>query len=230
LIRPAMPRLLSAIVAAATVGFHSLSGEAQPERVVRDHTVISRQDPVAKIKLPDAFRYVGADRFVLDDPRLGDFDDCELHAFVESDNAHTVRALYWVQFEAYLPSHPDLHHSYDSPLHTTIEGLNFYVDTWVSPGTAVPERGSDEAHFYSLLASHGYRRDDLMSVRLVHLDPTKRKELMIIYSESLAPTGYTALQLKAGGNHHGKWITIEQGLIRRAEHGITIIRDTDRGP
>ena len=225
-----MHRLLSAIAAAATIGLQSPCGAAQPERVVRDHVVISRQDPVAEIKLPDDLRYVGADRFLLTDPSLGDFDDCELHAFVESDDARTIRALYWVQFEAYLPDHPHLHHTYDSPRHTTIGGLDFYVDTWVSAGTAMPEQGSDEAHFYSLLASHGYRREDLMSVRLVHLDPARRKELMIIYSENLAPTGYTALQLKDGGKNHGKWAAIEDGLIRRAEQGITIMRDTDRGP
>jgi hypothetical protein len=69
-----------------------------------------------------------------------------------------------------------------------------------------------------------------MSVRLVHLDPTRRKELMIIYSEYLAPTGYTALQLKYGGNDHEKWAAIEDGLIRRAQQGITFTRDTDRSP
>jgi hypothetical protein len=64
----------------------------------------------------------------------------------------------------------------------------------------------------------------------VHLDATRRKELMIIYSENLAQTGYTALQLKDGGKDHEKWAAIEDGLIRRAEQGITIMRDTDRGP
>jgi hypothetical protein len=92
--------LLSAISAAAPIGFRSFCEAAQPERVVRDHVVISRHDPAAQIKLPDAFRYVGADRFLLTDPSLGDFDDCELHAFVESDAARTIHALYWVQFEA----------------------------------------------------------------------------------------------------------------------------------
>ncbi len=110
-----MQRFLSAIVAAATIGLHSPCGAAQPERVVRGHAVISRHDPVAEIKLPDAFRYLGADRFLLSDPSLGNFDDCELHAFVESDDARAIRALYWVQFEAYLPDHPHLQHTYDSP-------------------------------------------------------------------------------------------------------------------
>lgn len=56
--------------------------------------------------------------------------DCELHAFVESDNQQNVQRLYWVQFEGYLPSKPELHHAYDSPRHLTIGGMDFYVDTW----------------------------------------------------------------------------------------------------
>jgi hypothetical protein len=217
-----MQRFLSTIAAAATIGLQSPCGAVQPERVVRDHVVISRHDPAAEIKLPNGFRYVGADRFLLTDPSLGDFDDCELHAFVAVDDARTIRALYWVQFEAYLPDHPDIQHTYDSPRHAAIGGLDFYVDTWVSAGSTMPKQGSDEAHFYSLLASHGYRREDLMSVRLVHLDSTRRRELMIIYSENLARIGYTAMQLKDGGTDHGKWAAIEDGLIRRAEQGITI--------
>jgi hypothetical protein len=228
--RFAMHRFMSAVVVAATVEFHSPCRAAQPERVVSDNVVISRQEPTAEIKVPASFRYVGADRFVLTDSSLGDFDDCELHAFVEADEAHTIRALYWVQFEAYLPNHSELHHTYDSPRHATMAGLDFYVDTWVSASTAPPEQGSDDAHFYSLLASHGYRREDLMSVRLVHLDATRRKELMIIYSETLAPTGYTASELKAGGKEHEKWAALEAGLIRRAEQSLTITQDAGHGP
>jgi hypothetical protein len=225
-----MQRFFSAIAVTATIGLHSPCGAGQPERVVRDHVVISQHDPAAEIKLSDAFRYVGADRFLLTDPSLGPFDDCELHAFVESDDARAIRALYWIQFEAYLSDHPNLQHTYDSPRRTTIGGLDFYVDTWVSADTTVPGQGSDEAHFYSLLALHGYQRKELMSVRFVHLDTARRKELMIIYSENLAQTGYTALRLKDGGEDHGKWVAIEDRLIRRAEQGINIKQNNGRGP
>jgi hypothetical protein len=62
-----------------------------------------------------------------------------------------------------------------------------------------------------------------MWVRLVHLlDAAKRKELMIIYAEALAPTGYTAANLKEGGAEYTKWNGIADGLIRRAERSITI--------
>ena len=215
----------TAIVAVLVSWLPLQSGAALPEGAVFDNTLISQRDPAVEIKLPGSAHYVGADRFLLTDPRLGDFDDCELHAFVDSQDGRSIRELYWVQFEAYLPSQPSLHHTYDSPRHLTIAGLDFYVDTWVSSGSTRPVPGSDEAHLESLLASHGYRRGDSMSVRLVHLtDATKRKELMIIYAEALAPTGYTAAQLKEGGAEHATWTAIEDGLIRRAKQRISIAR------
>jgi len=196
---------------------------AQPERAVVNNTVVSQRDPAVEIKLRNSVHYVGSDRFLLADPRVGNFDDCELFAFVEPGAKGNIRKLYWVQFEAYLPSHPELHHQYDSPQHVTLGGLDFYVDTWVSAAATPPPPGSDEAHFDSLLASRGYRRNDLMSVRLVHLaDAAKRKELMIIYAENIAPTGYTAAQLKKDGAEHAKWPGIEHALISRAEQSILI--------
>jgi hypothetical protein len=40
----------------------------------------------------------------------------------------------------------------------------------------------------------------MVIVRLVHLlDEQKGKELMIIYAEDFAPTGFTAADLKKGG-------------------------------
>jgi hypothetical protein len=214
-------RTLLALGAAA--GFLLPCQAGQPERVVVNNTLLSQRDPAVEIRLPGSVRYVGSDRFVLTDPRLGSFDDCELYAFVEANAHGDIRKLYWVQFEAYLPNQPQLRHTYDSPRHVTIAGLDFYLDTWVSAAATAPTPGSDEAHLQSLLASQRLRRDDSMSVRLVHLtDATRRKELMVIYAESLAPTGFSAAELKEHGADHAKWAAIERGLIRRAEHSIAI--------
>jgi predicted transcriptional regulator len=207
----------------ATTGFLLPCSAGQPERVVVNNTLLSQRDPAVEIRLPAAVRYVGTDRFVLTDPRLGSFDDCELYAFVEPDTHRNIRKLYWVQFEAYLPNQPQLHHTYDSPRHVTLGGLDFYLDTWVSAAATAPTPGSDEAYLQSLLASQRLRLDDSMSVRLVHLtDATRRKELMVIYAESLAPTGFSAAQLQEHGADHAKWAAIEHGLIRRAEQSIAI--------
>src|SRR4029077_2959523 len=143
----------AAAIAVATSGLPLPSVAAQPERAVLDNTVVSQRDPAVSIKLPKSARYLGADRFLLTDRALGDFDDCELHAFVDSKNGRNISRLYWVQFEAYLPSHPTLHHTYDSPRHLRIGGLDFYVDTWVSSGSRPAEPGSDDAHLDTLLAS-----------------------------------------------------------------------------
>lgn len=135
-----------------------------------------------------------------------------------------MQRLYWVQFEAYLPSKPDLHHTYDSPRHTQIGGLDFFIDTWVKPTREHITPGSDLEHIDSVLEAQGYKLPPaMMSVRLVHLlDQQKRKELMIIYSEDVTPSGLTANELSTGGRAHDQWPKIESGLISRAEKSIAI--------
>jgi hypothetical protein len=142
--------------------------EVAPESKVAGragHAIISERDLRARIDLPQSVEYAGADRFV-----LYGIADCELHAFVESDAQKNVQRLYWVQFEGYLPSKPDLHHKYDSPRHTTIGGLDFYVDTWVRAADDKTTPGSDLEHIQVLVRAKGYKLPaGMMSVRLVHL-------------------------------------------------------------
>ena len=40
---------------------------------------------------------------------------------------------------------------------------------------------------------------------------------MIIYSEDVAPTGFTATELLQGGKEYQRWPVIEKGLVERAE-------------
>ena len=194
-----------------------------PERKVENNIIISERDPKVRIELPRSVQYVGVDRWI-----LYGIADCELHAFVEADEHQNVQRLYWIQFESYLPSKPDLHHTYDSPRHATIGGLDFYVDTWVKLTSERITPGSDEEHIQSLIHRKGFKLPaGMMSVRLVHLvDEQKRKELMFIYAEDVAPTGFAAAELKKGGKAHDQWPAIEKGLIERAEKKITI-EETD---
>ena len=150
--------------------------------------------------------------------------DCELHSWVEADAQRNLRRLYWVQFEGYLPSRPDLHHTYDSPKHATIGGMDFYVDSWVRTNDAKTEAGSDREHIEALVHGKGYRMPGaMMYVRLVHLlDKEKRKELMIIYGEDVAPTGFSAAELSEGGKDHDRWAGIADGLLERAEGNVRV--------
>jgi hypothetical protein len=180
---------------------------------------MSDHDPKVRIALPKSAQYVGADRWV-----LYDMADCELHAFVDADARKNVQRLYWVQFEAYLPSRPELKHTYDSPRHAELGGLDFYVDTWVRATDEPTRAGSDLEHILALIRAKGYRVPaGMMYVRLVHLlDETKRKELMIIYAEDLAPTGFTAAELQKGGKAYDQWPALEKPLVERAEQKVVI--------
>src|SRR5207247_10725011 len=100
----------------------------------------------------------------------------------------------------------------------TIGGFRFYVDTWVKRTNENITAGSDEDHIVALILSRGYEMPaGMMSVRLVHLlDEQKRKELMIIYSESLKPTGFAPADLKKGGKAENLWLSLEDDLLLRA--------------
>jgi hypothetical protein len=190
-----------------------------PERTIDDNAIISERDPKLRIELPASVQYVGADRWI-----LYEIADCELHAFVETDEQKNVQRLYWIQFEGYIPSRPELHHKYDSPRHAMIGGLDFYVDTWTSSQDDKSKPGSDGEHIRKLIASRGYKMPaNAMCVRLVHLlDEAKRKELMIVYGEDLGPIGLSAVDLKKGGKAYDQWPTLEKGLIERAKEKIVL--------
>jgi hypothetical protein len=189
------------------------------ERRVDGNTIASDHDPKVRIRLPESVHYAGADRWV-----LYGIADCELHAFVKADEQKNVQDLYWVQFEQYIPTKPDLHHTYDSPRQATIGGLDFYVDTWPRSNGEKTEPGSDREHIDALIRAKGYKIPaNMMYVRLVHLlDAGKRKELMIIYGEDLASTGFAAADLREGGKARGQWPELEDGLIERAKTKIAL--------
>jgi hypothetical protein len=191
---------------------------AAPERTIQNNVVSSERDPQVRVRLPKSAQYVGGDRWV-----LYDMADCELHAFVEADPQKTVQRLYWVQFEAYVPTRPELKHTYDSPRHATLGGMDFFVDTWVRAKNEPMKQGSDLEHIVDLAGRRGYRMPDgMMYVRLVYLFHEKRKELMVIYAEDVAHSGFTVEELKPGGTANRHWPALEKGLIERAEKSIGI--------
>lgn len=212
-------RLLKSVAVAIFFCGSLVAQTTGPERHVDGNVITSERDPKIRIELPKSVQYVGADRWV-----LYGIADCELHAFVEADGQKNVQRLYWVQFESYLPTKPDLKHTYDSPRHMQIGGLDFYMDTWVRPNDATTEPGSDREHIEALQRAKGYKMPaGMMYVRLVHLlDDRKRKELMIIYGEDVASTGFTTAELHEGGKAYAQWPAIEKDLVEKAKEKITI--------
>jgi hypothetical protein len=222
--------VLSLVAAGAATGvvapLHALAAAEdrqlrKPERTVEGGVLISRRDPAIRLAFAGAVEYAGADRWV-----LYDVADCEVHVFVEAGAQRRVKRLYWVQFEGYLPDVPH-RYEYDSPGRVTMGGLEFFADGGAQRSDAPYRRpDSDREHVVNLITAKGYRLPEaLMIQRFVHLtDDTRRRELMIIYAEDLAPTGHSVDDLREGGKAADRWPKIEKALRRRALAGIKLTR------
>lgn len=209
-------------VAMLALLFSSLAFSAhalEPERTVTGHTVASTHDPRMQLGVPADAEYLGADRWI-----LGGYDDCEMHLFATPGAGGNVRRLYWIQFEAYVPERPELHHDYSSSRRIRWHGLDFHLDTWVQSGSVPTEPDADSGHMRALLARRQLHvPKDGMYVRLVHLpDAAMRHEVMVIYGEDLAPTGLTAAQLDKQGDHRQAWPAMEKALVERALRQVSI--------
>ncbi len=204
---------------AALVLLSTAASAASPERVVKGNRLISKADPAIVIKLPRNAKHVGADRW-----DLYDIADAELHVFVEADRDKNVKVMYWIQFESYLPSNTHTYnYTKDEPV--KFAGRDFWQRARFGPTTGPARAGSDLEHVRALLDKAGYKTPaDTMNVRLVQvLDEARRKELMFIYAEDLAPTGYTSAQLMDGDKTRPEWEPIKQMMLERARERIRIV-------
>jgi hypothetical protein len=211
------PSPMFCLAASLVLGGAALAADKAPDRKVEGTTVSSSHDPALKITLPATAQYVGSDRW-----NLYDFADAEVHVFVEADAQKRIQRVYWLQFEGFLP---DNTHTYKYPFteKLTHDGLEFDVKARFGPTNQPPKPGSDLERVLSLLGKGGYQMPaESMNVRLVYLpDEAKRKELMIIYAEDLAPAGTTSAQLDAPEGK-AKWDELKKELIERALERIEL--------
>ena len=212
------------VCAAVSVAALTVSAErppaqvGAPERVVEGNTLRSARDPVILLEIKAPVQYVGADRWV-----LYGVADCEVHVFVEADSAKNVSRLYWIQFEGYLPESPGRYDSYNSPIRADIGGREFIVDGGLMRTQSTSRAGSDRERVFEILKSKGFLLPiGMMYRRMVHLPtPDQRKELMIIYAENLAPTGYAVDDLVQGGKAAKEWSALAQALTHRGLDRLT---------
>jgi len=204
---------------AAVLLISAVASTEAPERKVENNIIMSARDPEVRIGLPKSVRYVGADRWI-----LYGIADCELHGFVDVDSNGKVERIYWVQFEGYIPEKPELKYQYTSPRRVTIGDMEFILDTGTRAKDEKARPGSDREHLNALIAAKGYKLPDgMIWARFVHLlDATKRRELMIIYAEDVAPTGFTANDLRENGKAREQWPAIASGMIERAKQRIEV--------
>lgn len=196
-------------------------------RRVKGRVLTSAGAPRVRIKFDKAFKYAGAQSFV-----LYDVANAEQHFFVDADARGHIRRLYWVQFEGYLP---DNDHAYDYKSKNVVNlgGLDFVAD---ARAIHVPEGGvsgqppnkiSDGDRARVFLASKGYTLagGEALWQRFVHMvDASKQSEMMIIYLEDLSPMGLKAADFSKDGSAAGRWDSVSKELLERARKGVTVAR------
>jgi hypothetical protein len=209
------------VLAISCVG--GVTQDLLPERVVKGSTITSHSDPTMRIELPHQAQYLGGDRWV-----LYAVADCEIHVFVEADAKKQVRRMYWIQFEQFVPNRPELQHNYKPEELTKFAGMEMYVRARFGKSDEVAKEGSDLEHVQALIRAKGYSLPpEMMNARLVRLlDAQRRKELMIIYAETLEPTGVTVDDLMPGGKATDKWSLIQKSLLERAERQIRFLPES----
>ena len=191
-------------------------------RSVVGDSLLSDRDPAAILRFDPAFRHVGGQKFI-----LYGVADTEQHFLVETGADDTLKSVYWVQYEAYLPDKTYTYDYDDSPLRLTLGDYEFFVDTDVVEFDPKKKRrrGTDGAMARQLLASKGYVFPaNFIYARLVYLtDESRQKELMIIFIVDLASYGFSASELDEGGSSESHWPEIEQAHLDRIRNTLTVM-------
>ena len=191
-------------------------------RTVSGQVLTSKDTPAVKLEFDKAFKYIGAQSFV-----LYDVANAEQHFFVDADKENRIKRFYWIQFEGYLPTNTHTY-NYKSPKIVNIGRLDFFADAAARSMTGNLGRpDSDGARARALLAAKGFKMvsTEVLIQRLVHLtDASKRSELMIIYAEDLSGTGLTAADLNEGGSVRARWPEMAEGLLKRAQENMKLSR------
>lgn len=183
------------------------------QRTGQNTILRSEQLPAIEIQIDPEFKYVGSTSFI-----LYDIAHVEQHHFIVADaERHVLRRL-WFQFEGFLN---DNNHTYDySGMDAlTLNDFTFLYNTYpMNMEEVYKERPlSDSVHVVDFLKEKGYSLSgDIMSHRMVWLDADLRNELLIVYSEALAPTGYRLSDIIEDGPDAAEWAALSQGLQERS--------------
>ena len=193
-------------------------------RSVTGNTLFSQDDPPVRMTFDEGFEYIGGQKFILYGTA-----DVEQHFFVEEHPDGTLKSFFWLQFEAFLPDNDYTYDYSGSPLRLQIGAFDFYTDTaagasnWLMP---LGWPGTDGYLARKFASDKGYAMpDEYAYARLVHIpDDMSRKELLIIFMEDLAPTGWTGESLREGGEHEGRWPEVEAAHLDRIKRVMAMAR------
>jgi hypothetical protein len=213
-------KLLLILFALLATNSLAAAQDLAPIRTVSGQIVTSPHDPSARIEVIPPAVYAGALRFVL----FG-VADCEIHLFVDADESKRVRRIYWIQFEQYLPEHPTLRYApHPAFAPVTMSGLGFFQRARFGGAADVPAAGSEAERVFGFLRANGYTLPlETVNVTYKHfLDPSMRKELLLIVLDDMSSTGATFAQLVQNGAVQPAWGPIAERLLVNAAKVFSI--------
>lgn len=177
----------------------------RPQRSVIGQMVTSMADPAIRIRLEERFKYVGGQRFV-----LRGIADAEQHFFIEADDRKSIRRMYWIQFEQFLPGRGG-QYSYDADKRVILGGLALRAH--VRRFTEPPAPDSDRKRAYEHLEQAGYAvPTPATRTRFVYVaGESRRQEVVIIYLEPASTPADPSEQES-------------DAILRRATAGFSIVQ------
>jgi hypothetical protein len=192
-----------------------------------DRSAVAHRPSGMTVRVPPRAAYLGGERF-----NLYGVADAEVHVFAERGAGGRLERLYWIQFESYLPSRPELAYNYaEGNRRTELWGTTTWLRSGPVPTTGPVREGSDREHVFAILRRANVPIPaEVMNVRMVQLLDDRqgtgrgRRELMLIYSENLAATGKTLADLTTEGRPDERWRPLEQPLIERATRAFRVER------
>ena len=93
-------------------------------RTVSGNTLFSHNDPPVRMTFDERFEHIGGQKFIL----YGTADVGQ-HFFVEEHPDGTLKSIFWIQFEGFLPDNNYIYDYSGSPLRLQIGAFDFYTDT-----------------------------------------------------------------------------------------------------
>jgi hypothetical protein len=192
-----------------------------PERRVEEGVLISTALPNVRIRVDEAFAYLGSFAFTLRGIAYGE-------RFVFADTSgNRVERLFIAQFEGFLPDNTHTY-NYNFSEAETIAGFRFRQNTWAYSNTEA-ERESPDAEgalTARFIRSRGLNlEDELMMSRFVMVpDAERRHEMILFYLENASGTGHPIASFyDASDNPAPHWREISAGLTDRSRESFSII-------
>lgn len=217
--------MLIAALIAVLIAVPAASGQtavpSQPERFVEDNVLHSTALPGIRVRVDDAFAYLGKFEFTLKEMAYG-----ERHVFADTSEGKVER-LFIFQFEGFLPG-IDQTYNYDFTGAEVMAGFPVRQNTWAySNEQALRENPQNEGALTArFVRSRGLElEDELMMSRFVMLaDDDRRHELILFYLENASATGHRITTFyDAQGAPSAHWRTVSEGLEARSRASFTIL-------